>query len=42
MSLTLNAPKQVALDSFQTLPLSMHHQLKEIADIECNTTNGKS
>jgi hypothetical protein len=38
----LNKPKLVALHSNSTLPLSMHHMWKEIIDIVCKITKGKS
>ena len=42
ISLALNGPKKVALHSIQALPLSMHHNWKEIIDFVCNTVNGKA
>ena len=36
------ALKRLLFVQIQTLPPSMHHMWKEIIDIVCKTTNGKS
>ena len=42
MSPALDEPKYVLFIQIQKLPLSMHHKWKNVIDIVCKTTNGKS